>query len=623
MDITEIKRRLADSAQSVAAHLLPNGRRDGTEWKCGDITGKAGKSLGVVIQGQKAGIWQDFATSEGGDLLDLWVAVKRITLAEALVEAKDFLGISDPELHRPKPRHFKRPPKPDCRVPKAQVLDYLAGQRNIPIEILNLYRVREAGATIIFPFLKPDGTLALVKSRPAEDGGKPKPTTAECEPILFGWQAVPDDARSIVITEGEIDALSWATYGHAALSVPFGGGKGAKQQWIENDFERMARFERIYISTDMDRPGDEAAEEISARLGRHRCFRVSLPKKDANECLIADITQTEMDAAIRAAKPSDPEGLKRASDYADAVVGLFWPKPGEHVGYSTPYGKLHDKLFFRPGEVTIWTGDTGHGKSQILSDCEPHWIKQGSRLCKSSLEMKPAYSLKRSCKQVVNTDRPTEAAIRAALNWLDGGLWIYDQVGKAKVDQLLEIFDYARARYGCDQFIIDSLMRMGVAGDDYNTQEAVIYRVVNWAVEHDVHVHMVCHAKKGAKDRGPPDSDDIKGTMEIGGNAANICSIWRNRKLEDKITAAQLLSEQGASQKSGEKPLSELEKQPGVVLNVAKQRNGDWEGKVGLWFDQKTLRYQSSYDRHNWGGRRYLPDGWQQELQQPEPVWWR
>lgn len=610
MDITEIKRRLADSAESVSAHLLPNGRRDGSEWKCGSVNGEAGKSLGVVLRGPKAGVWQDFASGEGGDLLDLWCAVKQTTLADALTEAKSFLGISDPELHRPKPKRYKRPEKPaGIKVPEGRVRDYLREERNLPEEVLKRYRIAESNGRIIFPFLLPDGVLALAKSCEPRKGGDPKPTAADCEPVLFGWQAVPDDARSVVITEGEIDALSWAAYGYPAMSVPFGGGKGAKQQWIENDFDRLARFERIYISTDMDGPGDEAAAEIIPRLGRHRCFRVCLPRKDANECLIDGIPQAVMDEAIKTAKSSDPEGLKKASEYADAVVGLFWPHPGQHVGYTTPYGKLHDKLHFRPGEVTIWSGDTGHGKSQILSDCEPHWIKEGSRLCKSSLEMKPAYSLKRSVKQVLDTDRPTEQAIRAALDWLDGGLWLYDQVGKAKVEQLLEIFDYARARYGCDQFIIDSLMRMGVAGDDYNTQEAVIYRLVNWAVENSVHVHIVCHAKKGAKDRGVPESDDIKGAMEIGGNAANIITIWRNRKLEDQIAAARVAQEQGR-QSAEATPLSELEQKPGVILNVAKQRNGDWEGKIGLWFDQESYRYQSSYDRQMWSARRYLPDAW-------------
>jgi twinkle protein len=158
--------------------------------------------------------------------------------------------------------------------------------RNIPGYVLAQYKVASNDDEIIFPFLLPDGILALAKSRKAEDGAKPKPTAADCEPVLFGWQAIPSDAREIVITEGEIDALSWAAYGRNALSVPFGGGKGAKQQWIESEFERLERFERIYISTDMDKPGDEAANEIAARLGRHRCYRVSLPRKDANECLV-------------------------------------------------------------------------------------------------------------------------------------------------------------------------------------------------------------------------------------------------------------------------------------------------------------------------------------------------
>ena len=44
----------------------------------------------------------------------------------------------------------------------------------------------------------------------------------------------------------------------------------------------------------------------------------------------------------------------------------------------------------------------------------------------------------------------------------------------------------------------------------------------------------------------------------------------------------------------------ELSQKPGVVLNVAKQRNGDFEGKVSLWFDQATYRYYSSADRGLW-----------------------
>lgn len=463
---------------------------------------------------------------------------------------------------------------------------------------MRLYRIGEDGERIVFPFLLPDGQLAMAKVREASNGAKPRPTAANCEPILFGWQAVPQEAREVILTEGEIDALSMAAYGYAALSVPFGGGGGAKQQWIESEFERLERFERIYLALDMDEHGERAAEEIANRLGRHRCLRVKLPHKDANECLVAGVSKEEIAKCIAEAVSLDPDGLRRPSDYTANVICLFWPREGTHVGYRTPYGKLGDKLLFRPAELTIWTGDAGAGKSQILLDCACDWIKQGSRICLSSLEMKPDQTLKRMCKQVVGTDRPTEEAIAAALKWMDAGLLIYELTGKQKADALLEVFSYARAKYGCDQFIIDSLMRLGIAGDDYNTQESVIFKLVDWSIANNVHVHLVAHSRKGERDRGAPETADIKGAMEIGANAFNIISVWRNRKLEEEIRQAKTEAERQA-----------LMEKPGVLMNVAKQRNGDFEGKVGLWFDQASYRYHSAQDPASWK-RTYLPADW-------------
>lgn len=597
-DILEVKRRLASRAQAVAEYLLPNGIKQGNEWRVGSVAGEKGKSLGVHLAGSKAGVWSDFATGEGGDLLDLWMAVRRVSLVQALDEARAWLGIEAPTLHRPARPNYTRPDKPQCRVPAEAVKDYLVEVRNIPSEVLTAYKVGEQGNRIVFPFLTPEGELALVKVREAVDGAKPKPTAANCEAILFGWQAVPPDARSIVITEGEIDALSMAAYGYPALSVPFGGGGGEKQKWIENEFERMDRFERIYIATDMDEQGEAAADEIANRLGRHRCLRVILPKKDANECLVSGIPQEAIAEAIRTAEHLDPDGLRWASHFADGVVALFWPQPGTHLGYTTPYRKLGSKLMFRPAEITIWTGASGAGKSQILNDCIPHWVQEGSRICLSSLEMKPVQTLKRLCKQVIGTDRPSEPAIRYALQWLDQGLLLYELTGKQKLEALLEVFDYARAKYGCDQFVIDSLMRLGIASDDYNAQEAVVFQLVDWTIANNVHVHLVAHSRKGEKGGGPQETEDIKGAMEIGANAFNILSVWRNRKHEEALQKAESDEERAA-----------LMEKPGVILNVAKQRNGDFEGKVGLWFDQETYRYHSSHDRSLWG-RQYLPNDW-------------
>ncbi|GAA4664622.1 hypothetical protein GCM10023262_11720 [Bartonella pachyuromydis] len=404
----------------------------------------------------------------------------------------------------------------------------------------------------------------------------------------------PPTNRTLVITEGEIDALSLAAYGYPAVSVPFGGGSGGKQNWIENEFDHLESFETIFLATDMDKPGEEAAHEIASRLGRHRCYRVRLPGKDANECLTAGIDAATIRAAFAAAKSFAPEGLRHASDYKEQVIGLFWPEPEQHIGYTLPYPKLNGKLHFRPAELTLWSGASGAGKSQLLSDCIPHWISQNSRLCLASLEMKGAQSLRRLTKQTGGLEQPTREMIERILQFLDDGLILYEHVGKSSVDTLLDVFDYCRARYGCDQFIIDSLMRLGIASDDYAGQEQAVYKMVDWAVLNNVHIHLVAHARKGGLDKEIPGTEDIKGASEIGANAFNIITIWRNRSLEDKIFASSLTQEK-----------TDLEKRPSVIMNIAKQRSGDFEGKIGLWFDKKTYRYRCSCE-HPATPRRYL-----------------
>src|SRR3954454_8192129 len=95
-DIVELKQALRASAQAVAEYLLPAGGKVGHEWRAGSTSGDAGKSLGVHLTGEKAGLWADFGTDESGDLIDLWMATRRISLLEALDEIRAWLGVNRP-----------------------------------------------------------------------------------------------------------------------------------------------------------------------------------------------------------------------------------------------------------------------------------------------------------------------------------------------------------------------------------------------------------------------------------------------------------------------------------------------------------------------------------------------
>jgi hypothetical protein len=89
MDVAAL---LAQQAESVARHLLPNGRLEGNEWFVGSIRGEKGQSLRIHLKGKMAGTWIDFAEpGKRGDLLELWASVRGIAKSEALTEAQQFV----------------------------------------------------------------------------------------------------------------------------------------------------------------------------------------------------------------------------------------------------------------------------------------------------------------------------------------------------------------------------------------------------------------------------------------------------------------------------------------------------------------------------------------------------
>mgnify|MGYP003609406935 CR=1 FL=1 len=66
MTPSQISERLSNRAESVAKHLLPNGKKVGHEFVAGSLSGEAGDSLKVRLSGDKIGVWSDFATGQSG-----------------------------------------------------------------------------------------------------------------------------------------------------------------------------------------------------------------------------------------------------------------------------------------------------------------------------------------------------------------------------------------------------------------------------------------------------------------------------------------------------------------------------------------------------------------------------
>ncbi len=564
MNAKELSVLLANSADRVVRELLPGGKKQGAEWVCGSVRGEAGESLSVRLTGEKAGVWKDFATDEAGDLLDLWSAAKGVSLAEAIAQAKDWLGIREPRLESA--RVYPKPKRPEIESPKGPVMQWLTETRKLAPEAVKAYRVASKdGRYAVFPFLR-DGELINYKARSISDKRDMR-TAKGAEPCLFGWQAIPDNARSVTICEGELDCLSLWQYGHPALSV-FSGAQNLT--WIETEYQRLERFSEIFLCLDSDEAGQNGALRIVERLGRERCRMVRLPHKDANECLVKGVPKAEIDAAFAAADYLQPPELRSAAAYTDEVIAEFYPPDGDPMGVLLPWQSTHRNIQLRTSELSVWTGVSGHGKSQILGQIMLYAADQGDKVCIASLEIRPRKTLRRLVRQATAMSEPSIPYIRQVMQWLGTRVWVFDQTGKASLESVLSTFRYARRRFGVSQFVIDNLTMLDVAEDDFEGQHRLVQELIDFKNEFDCHLHLVAHARKGADETRAPRKLDVKGSGAITQLADNVFSVWRNKAKEEGADASA----------------------PDAMLYCDKQRDGEWEGSIALWFDVASFQYR-------------------------------
>lgn len=608
MNITpsEISQHLASQCESVVRELLPNGKRIGNEWCVGSPQGEAGESCKVHLTGTRAGLWADFASGgdASGDLLDLWCAAKSCDLKTALDQACKWLGIQRPDFTGHKKPAYKKPDKPeDARSLKSanKVMQFLLS-RGLTEKTISAYKVAAKGHDVVmFPYIRHNELIHIKYRATAE---KKFWTSADSEKCLFGWQVVDPKARTIIITEGELDAMAMYQYGYAALSVPYGGGEKGKQDWIENEFDNLERFDSIYLAMDSDEAGEAALYDIVDRLGRHRCKVVHLPFKDANECLMKGVP---LDAIIRCvgdAKTLDPRELRNAKEYRDAIIRRFHPVDEQARGFLLPWQSTTMQFTFGWGETTIIAGYNGHGKSELVGQVVIDAIAQKVKACVASLEFKPDKWLARNVRQTVCRPDPDISRIDKALDFLGEGLWAFDVSGRgmgtAKMERLLEVFLYARARYGCRLFVIDNFTKLGIAEDDYNGQKQAIINVTEFAVEHDVHVIVVAHMRKGEDDKSAPGKLAVRGAGAITDLPDNLWAVWRNRNKETKLKEIEHAMRKSDLTSEDRVDLTQqkdkLLEQADTGFYCEKYRNGEEEPRVRLWFDKASHQFMDSRD---------------------------
>lgn len=313
MNASVIATALASRAEDVCRHYLPGGRRQGRYWIAGNIDGTPGRSLYVRLAPPGTpGKWNDTATSDHGDLLDI---VRHrsgaTTLHDALKEARRFLALAPDRASTQPPRDYDAVAAArriwDQCIPLAGTHGeaYLAARAIPPLPLRALryhsrLRYREGSTFTPLPAIVAaatdhDGTVFgihrtwLDRQRP-DKASVPSPRKALGNIHGLAVRLVPHSPHApLVVGEGIETVLSFVT---AFPHIPAAAALSACHLAA---FTPPPATSHLVIAADNDPEGEDAANRLNQRIrALHIPCTVILPNlNDFNDDL-RDIGRTAL-----------------------------------------------------------------------------------------------------------------------------------------------------------------------------------------------------------------------------------------------------------------------------------------------------------------------------------------
>ena len=213
---------------------------------------------------------------------------------------------------------------------------------------------------------------------------------------------------------------------------------------------------------------------------------------------------------------------------------------------------------FELGCITIWTGQTNAGKTTVMTMLIKQTILQGERvfffngeqtkddfknnLYKQTVERKNIYS--KQYKQSRVFDYYVADSEIPRLERIYGeNLFIYNNEQKRTIGFLLQAMEEVRVKYKTRVFILDNFMQIDTnTSDEYREQKEIMEKLRTFAVNKNVHIHLVCHPRKMEKFQTRLTIYDVLGSSNLVNKAYNVISIIRVDILNKETTEYENLS---------------------------------------------------------------------------------
>ena len=315
---------------------------------------------------------------------------------------------------------------------------------------------------------------------------------------LYGQWLWRDGGKMVVVTEGEIDALTVSQLQNnkwPVVSVPNGAQGAAKA--VARALEWLCNFDTVVFMFDNDDPGREAAEECARILPPGRAKIASLPLKDPNDMLVKGRGAEVIDA-IWGAKAYRPDGIVTFGDIADEVLkptemGLPW---FSDTLTNLTYGR-------RFGEVYCFGAGTGIGKTDFFAQqIEYDVVTLGQPVGLFLFEQQPRESAVRIAGKhagrlfhIPNAGWEQAELVAATNKLRDLPIYMYDHFGATEWDKVRESIRFLYHAHNVRIFYVDHLTALA-AGDDDDERvalERIMSEIGGLVKELDIMIHLISH----------------------------------------------------------------------------------------------------------------------------------
>jgi twinkle protein len=412
-----------------------------------------------------------------------------------------------------------------------KALAWIESERKISKATVMRFGLYSEGREIAFPYYESD-QIVHVKYR---DAAKHFRSSTNTKLVPFGMQL--DHGKSIIITEGEFDAMAFYEVGKLAVSCPAGA---TSYGWIDTSYKWFDQFEEIIIAYDSDAKGIEGRNEVARRLGRDRCkmFRYPDGVKDANDLLIGAKQHSDWKDRFldyfQFIIPFPLEGVIKVDDLRDRILDLR--KSGYPKGERTGFRGLDELITWAPGQLTVITGIPSHGKSEFTDQIMIR-IKQMKWLVFSPENMPEETHLSKLIEKHIRKPffQSTNDELTSAMDDLDDYFMFFDISKVKSIDDIVEKTREAVKSVGIRGVLIDPYSRIehSYMGKMSETEyvRSILDGLSGLAKQLQIHVILIAHPVKMQKDESGcyivPNLYSISGSAHFFNTADNGITVYR------------------------------------------------------------------------------------------------